>query len=299
MSLFYAYQPLLDLFLINAGIGLSQYVVLRAGVFSIATAGIVSVGAYASAIMLTRLNITIWLAAPIATAIGLAVGLALSIPLARLRGPYQAVATLAFVEIVVALATYAEPLTGGAYGLHNIPGQVSTLGLLLALAITMYVLGAVNSTRLGRVFDALRQDEAVPGSLGISVSSHHTLAFALSGAIAGLFGAMQAGYTFSISPHQYGFSLMTMALAAVILGGRRSVWGPIVGAAIMTLLPEVARPLADNRLLVNGLLLIVMVIYLPRGVVDELVSNLRRRRSRRMTAAMTNQSLTEATRSPA
>ena len=278
INLFYAYQPLLDFFLLNAGFALSQYIVLRAGVFSIATVGIVSVGAYFAAIVMKNYGLSIWLVAPAAAVVGLAIGLLLSIPLARLRGPYQAIATLAFVQIVAAIALYAEPLTGGALGMNDIPKQVSTLGLLLALAIVLYILGSLSSTRVGHIFDALRQDEAVAGSLGISITFHHALAFALSGAIAALFGALQAGYIYSIEPHQYGFAMLAMTLAAVILGGRRSIWGPIVGAAIMTFLPEIARPLAENRLLLNGLLLIVVIIFLPRGVVDGLIEVVRRRR---------------------
>ena len=289
MNVLESYQPLLDLFLISAGFALSQYVVLRAGVFSIATAGMVSVGAYVAAILMTKHGASIWLAAPAATAAGLGVGLLLSLPLARLRGPYQAIATLAFVQIVLSLALYFDTVTGGAVGINNIPKQVSTLGLLACLAMTLYVLGSANSTRLGRIFDALRQDELVAGSLGISVAFHHALAFALSGAIAGLFGALQASYTYSIAPHQYGFGLLAGTLAAVILGGRRSVWGPVAGAAIMTLLPELARPLADNRLLLTGVLLIVMIVFLPQGVVDGVLLLRGRRRSSQAAAGASSE----------
>lgn len=273
-----AYRPLMDLFLISAGFALSQYAVLRAGVFSVATAGIASIGAYLAAIVMTRIGFSIWVAAPMSMLIGGGVGLLLSIPLARLRGPYQAIATLAFVQVVLALALYAEPITGGALGIFNIPKEVGTSGLLACLALALYVLRSANASRLGSIFDALRQDEGVAGSLGISVAFHHTLAFGISGAIAGLFGALQAGYTYSISPHQYGFSLLAGTLAAVILGGRRSVWGPIAGAGIMTLLPELARPLADNRLLFTGLLLVLMIIFLPQGVVDGLLLSFKRHR---------------------
>lgn len=278
MNFLYAYQPLLDLFLINAGFALSQYIVLRAGVFSIGTAGMAAIGAYAGAILMTRHGLSLWVAAPAASLLGLLVGLLLSLPLARLRGAYQAIATLAFVQIVIAFALYADGLTGGAVGLSDIPKQVSTVGLLGCLALVLYLLASMNRTRLGHIFDALRQDEAVAGSLGISIAFHHALAFALSGAIAGLFGALQAGYMYAVEPHQYGFGMLTATLAAVILGGRRSVWGPIAGAAIMTLLPEVARPLAENKLLVNGVLLIVMIIYFPRGLVDG-IAWLRRRKA--------------------
>lgn len=95
INLFYAYQPLLDFFLLNAGFALSQYIVLRAGVFSIATVGIVSVGAYFAAIVMKNYGLSIWLVAPAAAVVGLAIGLLLSIPLARLRGPYQAIASQA------------------------------------------------------------------------------------------------------------------------------------------------------------------------------------------------------------
>lgn len=279
INFFYAYQPLLDFFLLNAGFALSQYIVLRAGIFSIATVGMVSVGAYCAAIAMKDFGLSIWLAAPTSSVVGLGIGLLLSIPLARLRGPYQAIATLAFVQIVAAIALFAEPITGGALGMNDIPKQVTTLGLILALGLTLYILASISSSRIGAIFDALRQDEAVAGSLGISITFHHALSFALSGAIAGLFGALQAGYIYSLEPHQYGFVMLTMTLAAVILGGRRSIWGPVVGAAIMTFLPEIARPFAENRLLLNGLLLVVVIIFLPRGVVDGLIAMVRQRRN--------------------
>ncbi len=276
-NFFYAYQPLLDLFLLNAGFALSQYIVLRSGVFSIATVGMVSIGAYFAAILMKNVGLSIWIAAPASALVGLGVGLLLSVPLARLRGPYQAIATLAFVQVVAAVALYAEPITGGAMGMNDIPKQVSTPGLLVCLGIVLYLLGSISRSRIGRIFDALRQDEAVAGSLGVSITFYHALAFGLSGAIAGLFGAMQAGYIYSIEPYQYGFTLLAMTLAAVILGGRRSVWGPIVGAAIMTFLPELARPLAENRLLLIGVLLILVIIFFPRGVVDGLITVYKRR----------------------
>jgi branched-chain amino acid transport system permease protein len=271
------YRPLFDLFLINAGFALSQYIVLRAGVFSIATVGIVAIGAYVAGISMTTIGLSIWMAAPAAALAGLSVGLLLSIPLARLRGPYQAIATLAFVQIVASIALFAEDLTGGATGLYNIPRQVSTLGLLGCLLVCIYVLWSLGRSRVGRIFDALRQDEAVAGCFGVSISFHHTLAFALSGMIAGLFGALQAGYIYSIAPQQYGFGLLAIVLAAVILGGRRSVSGPLIGAAIMTFLPELGRPFAEYRLLLVGALLVVVVVFMPRGISEGLSSLLRRK----------------------
>lgn len=265
-----AYQPLFDLFLLSSGFAFSQYVVLRAGVFSIATVGIVALGAYTATIMTMRYGMGLASTLPAATLVGTVAGLALSVPLARLRGPYQAIATLAFVQIVAATALYAEDITGGAMGINNIPRTVGTWTLLAFVGLVLAFLLSLNSTFTGRAFDAIRQDETVAGALGVSPSAYHALAFAISGAIAGLFGALQSSYMYTVEPNQFQFPLLTATLAAVVLGGRQSVAGPIVGAAIMTGLPEVARPLAENRLLVNGLLLMVVIVVLPHGVVDSI-----------------------------
>lgn len=270
INFFLAYQPLFDLFLLSCGFAFSQYIVLRAGVFSIATVGIVALGAYTATIMTMRYGMGLALTLPAATLVGMGAGLALSVPLARLRGPYQAIATLAFVQIVAATALYAEEFTGGAMGINNIPRTVGTWTLLLFVGLVTVFLLLLSSTFTGRAFDAVRQDETVAGALGVSPASYHVLAFGISGAIAGLFGALQSSYTFTVEPNQFQFGLLTTTLAAVVLGGRQSVAGPIVGAAIMTGLPEIARPLADNRLLVSGLMLMVVIVLLPHGVVDSI-----------------------------
>jgi branched-chain amino acid transport system permease protein len=183
------------------------------------------------------------------------------------------------VQVVEAVALYAEPLTGGAIGLNNLPRMVGTSELLLAVVAVSYLLRAIGRSRLGRGFDALRQDETVAASLGVSSSRYHALAFVLSGAIAGLFGGLQSMYIYSVTPTQFGFAFMVATLTAIILGGRRSIVGPVIGAAILTVLPEMARPLAEYRPLVNGLIMIVTVVFLPRGVGDTLVAAFRHRRA--------------------
>lgn len=278
-NLLQTYTPLFDIFLLNCGFAFSQYIVLRAGVFSVATAGFGSIGAYCVAILVKNHGAPAAAALALATLLGAMAAALLSIPLARLRGTYQAIATLAFVEIVVSLAFYLEDLTGGAVGLNNIPQLVGTWQLLLAVACVGYVLWATNRSGLGGVFDAVRQDETVASTLGISVARTHALAFVVSGAVGGLFGGLQSLHTYSIEPEMFGFDFMVAVLAAIVLGGRTSVGGPVVGTAILTALPELARPLAANRPLVHGLLLIVIISFLPRGVVDTLVVVARRRRA--------------------
>lgn len=273
------YQPLFDVFLLNCGFAFSQFIVLRAGVFSIATPAYASIGAYATAILVTRYGVSAPVAVSVAMLFGLAVGALLSLPLARLRGVYQAIATLAFVEIVVSLGFYLEGLTGGALGINGIPKLVGTGTLLAALAVVLYLMVAIDRSGVGRAFDAVRQDETVAASLGISVRRAHAIAFVISGGIGGLFGGLQSLYVYSIEPEQFGFTFLVSVLATIVLGGRATVAGPIVGTAILTALPELARPLAENRPLIHGLLLIVMINYLPHGVADTLLLVRRRRRA--------------------
>ena len=280
-----ANQPVFDFFLLALGFAYSQQIVLRCGVFSLATAAFAALGAYACALLLTHAGVPAFVAIAAALAIGALAGWLVSVPLARLRGVYQAIATLGLVEVIVSLALYAEPLTGGAVGLNSLPKLVGTPELLIAVLMVAYLVHAISGSGLGRSFDALRQDEMVAASLGISSRRNHALAFVLSGAIGGLFGGLQSLYAYSVQPTQFGFAFMVSSLTAIILGGRRSLLGPAIGAAILTLLPELARPLAEYRPLVNGVILILVVVFLPQGAGDTLFAAIRHRRARLAAAA--------------
>lgn len=274
-----AYRPLIELFLLHTGYAFSQYIVLRAGVFSVAHAGFAAIGAYLAAILTVRYGLPAPFSVAAAVIAGIAGALLLSWPLARLRGVYQAIATLAFVQIVLSLNLYAETFTGGAMGFNGIPKLVGLGWLALAAGLVIYAMAAIGSTRVGRAFEAVRQDEAMAASLGISVRFNQALAFAISGAIAGLFGALEAFHSYALEPNQFGFAFLVAGLSYVVLGGRRSVLGPIVGTAVLIALPELARPLAENRILVYGLLLMAVINFMPRGIVDTVLGALHRRRA--------------------
>jgi branched-chain amino acid transport system permease protein len=195
-----------------------------------------------------------------------------------LRGVYQAIASLAFVEIVVAFILFFEELTGGPLGFHNIPRAATTWTLFFAMLATMALLILLGKGGIGRAFDAIRQDPPVAASLGVNPTKYHVLSFALSGAIAGLFGGLDAMRNFSLTAEQFGFAILIGTLSAVVLGGRRSVVGPLVGTTILVLLPEIFRPLADYRQAIYGLLLVVVMAFLPFGVYDTIIMKLHNRR---------------------
>jgi branched-chain amino acid transport system permease protein len=268
MDLLIAYQPYVDAICLGSGYALSQFIALRAGLFSLGSAGFGSIGAYTAAIAVMRYGAPLGLALRGGAAAALLSGLILSLPLARLKGHFQAVATVAFVEIIVSLALYFDGVTGGPRGINGIPKLVDTRGLVVFIVGVVALLSVVERTGIGRAFGAIRQDDIVARSLGISVPRYHALAFALSASIAGLTGALAAFNTYTIEPQQFGFQLLTLALGAVILGGRASVFGPIVGTSIFIMLPELARPLSENRFLLHGALLIAVISFLPRGIVD-------------------------------
>ena len=278
MELLAPHLPLLDLIFIGTGYALSQAIVFRAGTFSVASSGFAALGAYCAAILTVKQGVHPAAAVAMGTLLGLMAGLLLAMPLARLRGVYQAIASLAFVEVIVALILYFEDLTGGPLGFHNIPRLVTPWMLFAAVVLTMALLIILGRGGIGRAFDAMRQDPAVAASLGVNPTRYHVLSFALSGAIAGLFGGLDALRNFSLTAEQFGFSILIATLSAVVLGGRRTVFGPLVGVTILVLLPEIFRPLADYRQAVYGLLLVLVMAYLPFGVFDTLLMSLRHRR---------------------
>ena len=278
MNFFAPHLPLLDLIFVGTGYALSQAIVFRAGTFSVATSGFAAVGAYAAAILTVKHGFHPAAGVVIGTLLGLICGLLLSVPLARLRGVYQAIASLAFVEIVVALILFFEELTGGPLGFHNIPRSATTWTLFLVMLATMALLILLGKGGIGRAFDAIRQDPPVAASLGVNPTKYHVLSFALSGAIAGLFGGLDAMRNFSLTAEQFGFAILIGTLSAVVLGGRRSVMGPLVGTTILVLLPEIFRPLADYRQAIYGLLLVVVMAFLPFGVYDTIIMKLHNRR---------------------
>lgn len=265
-----AYTALFNIALLNCGLSFSQFIVLRAGVESFATAAFAAIGAYCAAVLVTRLQIPAPVAVLASCFLGAFVAAVVSIPLSRLRGVYQAIATIALLLVVISLILYWEPITGGALGINAIPNVVGTPALLAYVAAVLSLILVINRSGVGRAFDVLREDELVAVSLGISAAGYHALALILSGAIAGVGGALLALNTYSIHAEQFGFSMLAFVLAAVVLGGRRSALGPIVGAVLLTALPEIVRPLAEQRLLFHGLILVVIMIYLPNGIVDSL-----------------------------
>lgn len=252
----------------NSLLALSIYLTLSCGMLAIANAAFMGIGAYTSAILTMNYGLPF----PVVLLAGMAapalMAFVIGKPTLRLSGVYLAMATLAFGEVVRIAVLNTESLTGGALGLNGIPQSTQWWHVALALVFTLAVLWRLRRSKVGRAFESIKEDETAAGLMGIDVSAYKMLAFVLGGAIAGLAGVLNAHLTFFISPGEYGFDRAVEILTMTILGGISSLTGPVVGAVILTLLPEALRTFQDFRLVVNGIILVLIVLFLPKGIWD-------------------------------
>jgi branched-chain amino acid transport system permease protein len=252
----------------NGLLALSIWLTLSCGQLAMANAAFMGIGAYTSALLTMNAGAPFPLALLGGMTAPAMVAFLIGGPTLRLSGVYLAMATLAFGEVVRILILNTEDWSGGALGLNGIPQLTQWWHIALALAVSLYVLARLRRSKIGRAFEAIKLDETAAGLMGIDVKSHKMLAFVLGAVLAGLAGGLNAHLTFFIGPNEFGFDRGVEILTMTVLGGIGSLGGPISGALILTVLPELLRGLQDFRLVVNGLILVVIVLFLPRGLWD-------------------------------
>ena len=264
---------------VHALLALSIWLTLSCGLLSMANAAFMGIGAYVSALLSVHLG---WSFPLVLAAGGLApalVALVIGAPTLRLSGVYLAMATLAFGEVLRVIVLNLD-ITGGPEGLNDIPASTEGWHIVLILAVTIYGLHRLSHSRVGRAFEAIKEDEVAARLMGIDVERHKLFAFTVGALLAGVAGVLNAHFTFFISPREYGFENAVDVLTMAVLGGTGSLVGPILGGGILTLLPEVLRFLHSWRGAVNGAILILVVLFLPTGLWDprRIRAWLRRRR---------------------
>jgi len=253
---------------INALLALSIWLTLSCGLLAMANAAFMGIGAYTASILTMNYGAPF----PVALAGGIAaptlIALLIGGPTLRLSGVYLAMATLGFGEVVRVMILNAESLTGGALGLNGIPQLTQWWHVVVALVVTLAILWRLRRSRIGRAFEAIKEDAVAASLMGIAVNSHKMLAFALGAGIAGVAGALNAHLTFFIGPGEFGFDRGVDILTMTILGGTGGLTGPMLGALIITLLPELLRGFSDFRTMMNGAILVLIVLFLPKGLWD-------------------------------
>ena len=254
---------------INAILAISLFVTFYSGQLTLANAGFMAIGAYTTVIMSlylpTPLPINMLIGALLAGLVGVVVGL----PVLRLRGVFLAIATIGFVEALRLGVILNVPITGEGQGLHN-PNANPVGGIvpiLISLPIIAYVVWRLTRTRLGQAWSAIREDELAASSNGINVPLYKMIAFIIGAIIAGYAGALETHINFYVDPTEYGVPRTIQILTFAVVGGTTNVFGPIVGAVFLTALPEIVRQFASYRDVVNGIILILVIIFRPQGIV--------------------------------
>jgi branched-chain amino acid transport system permease protein len=282
-DLLLAYQSLIAFVGINGLLALSVYATLSCGQLSLANAGFMAVGAYAAALLTVKAQapfIVVLAASALAPAI---IAVPLGLPVLRLRGVFLAIATIGFGE-VVRLFFVNWDYTNGALGLVAIPQRTALWTIFLALALALFVLARIRGSRFGYALEAIREDETAARTMGIDTTGHKLAMFVLGAALAGLAGGLEAHFTFMVAPGGYGFGRVVEMLVQAVVGGTAAFFGPVVGAAFLTALPEVLREVGARlgfapgpfRLFLNGAILLLVVLFLPNGLVS--LAGLRRRK---------------------
>ena len=261
---------------INVILALSLYFPLSAGQLSLGQGGFMAIGAYLASWLTATLGWPWPLAFAAAAAAAGLVGALVGLPALRVRGIYLVLLTMAFGEIVRVFFLNFGP-TGAAQGFRGMP-FVTTLPLVAVLAVAVAILAArTAASRMGRAFAAINRDELAAEVMGIDVTRAKLASFTVGAVVAGLAGALWAHYVQFIEPEEFGFARSVMPFTFVVVGGLQTFWGSLVGAAVLTLLPEWLRFLKEWRLALYGVAMLAVMIVRPQGLVDHrLVEAVRR-----------------------
>jgi branched-chain amino acid transport system permease protein len=273
-------QTLLELVLLNVLLAYSGYVVVAGGSFSLAFVAFIGLGAYTAAILSVDHSIGFLPAlilAPILAAIG---ALVLAKPLERLSGVYLALVSVAAISVFRVCLLNFDSLTGGALGKSGIKPRIGSQELIVGAVIVVVVFALLYRSMVGRAMRLVRADPLVAASMGVNVRRLRLWLFVGSAALGAIGGVFRAYYTGFVVPGDYGFELLITLLAMVILGGVGHWTGPLIGAALWTLLPQWLDPLGLWREVATGFILLVIILLLPQGIsggVANLVHKGRRR----------------------
>lgn len=248
-----------------------------AGLLSVGHAGFFGIGAYVSALLTAR-DWNFWPALLVAALSNLAVSVLIGRPILHLKTHYLALATLGFGEIVRLVLLNWKNVTRGTDGIVGIPPP-SLLGwtarteaekyyfILAFLALAIWVAWRIQESKYGRAFVAMRDSELATEAMGLNTANMKLLAFALSGLYAGLAGSLYAHLFSFISPEAFSFDVTVTVLAGLLIGGAGTVSGPVLGGMLLTFLPEWLRFLKDFYMVIYGVGIVVLIVFLPDGIV--------------------------------
>jgi len=265
---------------IYALLGLSLNIVLgEVGLFDLGHMGFMAIGAYTTAILNTTFGIPIIILLPISAITAGAFAWLVCSPIIHLRGDYLCIVTIGMGEIVrLVLINNPFGITGGPNGVFGIDFLSFGGSLIIDSPIENYfviwiivgltILGLVNlqNSRIGRAWNCIREDEIAAEATGIDVRYYKLLAFVLGAGLAGVAGNIYASKLMIVSPESFSFMESCMLFCIVLIGGMGSIPGILIGAAAISLFPEVFRAFAQYRMLIFGAVMVIMMIFRPGGI---------------------------------
>ncbi|GGQ16310.1 branched-chain amino acid ABC transporter permease [Streptosporangium pseudovulgare] len=229
-----------------------------------------AVGAYTSGVLATRLDLPLVATVPVVIVVTVVAGVVIGAPTLRLRSDYLAIVTLGFGEIIRITANNLD-VTGGPSGIYGIPGLAGSpvaFYYLTVVVVALAVLGAarLGRSRIGRAWRFVREDEDAAEAMGVHTYRVKLAAYIAGAVWGGLAGVLFAAHLSAISPGSFTFLQSALVLMAVVLGGMGSVPGVVIGAIVISILPEILRDLADYRFFLFGVLLIAVMLLRPQGL---------------------------------
>lgn len=270
---------LLELSGLNMLLALSVYSTLKVGQFSLAQVGFWSIGAYVTGILVTLFGWPLLPALLISAGVCAVIGVLLGAPCLRIHGIYLTLATVAFGELVRVFFHNLEYTTqrggvtvgpAGAVGFRGIPVMTTWVEILCAVLVVAAAFAWIEHSRLGLSTEAVREDETAAACAGVRVVAVKVGMFTFGAAVAGVGGGLYATYTSFINSDNFGFHMALISIFFVALGGTGRFFGPMLGALVLTLLPEALRPLGDFRMVGYGVIVLVVMVFFPRGIADEI-----------------------------
>jgi branched-chain amino acid transport system permease protein len=263
----------------------SLRVIANAGLISMGHGGMMAVGAYTSALLVTKLGFSSWASLLVSGLAAALLALIVGFPFMRIRGIYFSLVTVFLAEVVRLAIEQWRSVTGGTMGLTGIPKpdkiviphvltadfsskmQFYYLALIL-VAFSLGLLYALERSKFNQIFAGIEQADFLADSVGISSARFKVLAFCIGCFFAGLVGGFYSQYMSTITPSTFGFVYSVYVLIYVIVGGRKRFIGPIIGAIIFTFIPEIARPLKEYQPFIFAGLLMLTIFFLREGVVS-------------------------------
>lgn len=246
------------------------------GQISLGHAAFYAAGAYTTALLTTKLGLSVWLTIPAACVVSLILGIVVALPASKLIHHFLALLTISVGQLVYIVLSRAE-FTNAMAGVSRIP-NISISGfeldnnfrflifMIVMVALFLVIKQRIVNSRVGRAFLAIRENPVAAGGIGINVQKYKVMAFAISAVFTGFAGAMYAHFVGFISPETFNTSQSVMFMTMLLFGGMGNFAGPLIGAAVISVLNESLQVLGSYRMLVYGAFILVVLLFLPRGI---------------------------------